>query len=115
MQVDESTVTELDTTVEQAPTEPEPPAAVPRRGLSRKTRIRLLVILVLAILAAVFFLGRYLLDSANYVSTDNAQVDGNQISVIAPATGTLINWHGGLGASSHRGRGKEGEEARPTS
>jgi multidrug resistance efflux pump len=101
VQVDESTVTELETTAGPASSEaePEPPAAVPRKGVSRKTRIRLLVIVVLAVVAAAFFLGRYFLDSANYVSTDNAQIDGNQISVNAPATGTLVNWHGGLGAS----------------
>jgi multidrug resistance efflux pump len=99
VQVSESTLTEPETAIEQAPPEPEASTPAPRKGLSRRTRIRVLVIVVLAVLAATFFLGRYFLDSANYVSTDNAQVDGNQISVNAPATGTLINWHGGLGAS----------------
>lgn len=74
-------------------------APAPRKGLSRKARTRVLVIVVLAVLAAAFFIGRYVLDSRNYVSTDNAQVDGNQISVNAPATGTLIDWRGQQGAT----------------
>lgn len=90
---------EPDTTAEQAPPEAAPDAPAPRKGISRKTRIRVLVIVILAVLAAAFFLGRYLIDSRNYVTTDNAQVDGNQISVNAPATGTLIDWRGQQGTS----------------
>lgn len=68
-----------------------------RRPMKRATRIRLLVIVALVLIAAVIFGGRYLLNTRNYVTTDNAQVDGNQISINAPATGTLVDWRGEQG------------------
>jgi multidrug resistance efflux pump len=75
---------------------PEKPAG--RRGLKRSTRVALLVILVLALLAAGVFAASYFLDARNYVSTDNAQVDGDKIAVNAPASGTLIDWRANQGA-----------------
>ena len=86
----------------------EPEAATPdsataapgrRRPLKRATKIRLLVILGLAVLAAIAFLVYYIFNTSNYVMTDNAQIDGNQISINAPATGTLIDWRGQQGTS----------------
>ena len=74
-------------------------AAPAKKGMSRKGRIRLFVILGLALLIGVAFLVRYLVDTSNYVTTDNSQVDGNQISINAPASGTLLNWRGQVGAS----------------
>ena len=74
----------------------EEPAAG-RKPMSRKARMRLLVILGVAVLVAVAFGVRYLVDTSNYVTTDNAQVDGNQISINAPASGTLLDWHGQVG------------------
>jgi multidrug resistance efflux pump len=92
--------------VTESATEPETaiPATVTeapgrRRPLKRATKIRLLVILGLAVLAAVAFLIYYIFNSSNYVTTDNAQIDGNQISINAPATGTLIDWRGQQGTS----------------
>ena len=38
------------------------------------------------------------LEARNYVSTDNAQVDGEKIAVNAPASGTLIDWRANQGA-----------------
>jgi multidrug resistance efflux pump len=70
--------------------------------LKRATKIRLLVILGLAVLAAIAFLVYYIFNTSNYVTTDNAQVDGNQISINAPATGTLINWRGQQGTELHK-------------
>jgi multidrug resistance efflux pump len=93
------TATDRDPTMDQAPVEAAPDAPSQRKRVSRKTRIRVLVILVLALLAAAFFIGRYVIDTRNYVSTDNAQIDGNQISVNAPATGILIDWQGQQGTS----------------
>lgn len=69
----------------------------PRRGLTRSTRIALIVILVVAVVAASGFAVSYLLNARNYVTTDNAQVDGDQIMISAPATGTLIDWTGTQG------------------
>jgi multidrug resistance efflux pump len=90
--------TEVTEAVEPEAAEPEgTPAKAGRPPMKRATRIRLLVILVVALVVALAFIGNYVLNTSNYVSTDNAQIDGNQISVNAPATGTLIQWRGQQG------------------
>jgi multidrug resistance efflux pump len=99
--VTENAVTESSSEPEAAP-EPAPSASVRRRPLKRATKIRLLVILVIAVLAAAAFGVYYIFNTSNYVTTDNAQVDGNQISINAPATGTLINWRGQQGTELHK-------------
>lgn len=63
-----------------------------KRPMKRATRLRLMVIGGLVLILALAFLAYYVVDTRNYVTTDNAQVDGNQISINAPATGTLIDW-----------------------
>jgi multidrug resistance efflux pump len=75
--------------------------APPRRRLKRSTRVGLVVILVLALVAAGAFGASYLLDARHYVSTDNAQVDGDKIAVNAPASGTLVDWRATQGAALH--------------
>jgi multidrug resistance efflux pump len=92
--VTEQAVTDAKST-EAAPPEPAPPTG--RRPLKRETKIRLLVIGVLALLVAAAFITYYLIESRTYVTTDNAQVDGNQISITAPTSGILIDWHGQQG------------------
>ncbi|MGH3870812.1 MAG: HlyD family efflux transporter periplasmic adaptor subunit [Pseudonocardiaceae bacterium] len=81
------------------PSEPadQPPAdgtAAPpgRRRLTRSSRIALVVILVVSLIAAGGFVTSYLLHARNFVSTDNAQIDGEKILVNAPTTGTLVDW-----------------------
>jgi multidrug resistance efflux pump len=77
----------------QQPTDGTAPAPAPaRRPLKRSTRIALIVILILALIAGTGFLASYFLNARNYVSTDNAQIDGQQILINAPTTGTLIDW-----------------------
>jgi multidrug resistance efflux pump len=88
------------TVTDAAPAEvaaPEPAAPTGRRSLKRETKIRLVVIGVLAVLVAAAFLTYYLIQSGTYVTTDNAQIDGNQISITAPTSGILIDWHGQQG------------------
>ena len=75
---------------------PQKPAG--RRSLKRSTRVALLIILVVALIATGVFAASYFLDARNYVSTDNAQIDGNRIAVNAPASGTLIDWRATQGA-----------------
>lgn len=77
-----------------------PPAG--RRGLKRSTTIGLIVIVVLALVAAAAFTLSYVLDARNYVSTDNAQIDGTQIPIVAPTGGTLVGWTGLQGAVLRR-------------
>jgi multidrug resistance efflux pump len=84
-------------------TTPEPaPSAPGKRPMKRSTRLALTIIVILAVLAALGFGGAYFLYSRNFVSTDNAQVDGDKVQVNAPATGTLVNWDGQQGAEVHR-------------
>ena len=98
----ENAVTESASEPEAAAPEPAPSAPVRRRSLKRATKIRLLVIGVLAVLAAAAFVVYYIFNTSNYVTTDNAQIDGNQISINAPATGTLIDWRGQQGTELHK-------------
>jgi multidrug resistance efflux pump len=92
----EGPITDTVTTDNGAPPEEAAPPA--KRRMKRSTRIGLAVILVLALLAAAAFVAYYILDTRNYVTTDNAQIDGNQIKVNAPTSGTLIDWRGQQGA-----------------
>lgn len=82
---------------EPASTNEHPPAPPAKRKLKRSTRIALTIIAILALLAALGFGGAYFLYSRNFVTTDNAQVDGDKIQINAPATGTLLDWRGGQG------------------
>jgi multidrug resistance efflux pump len=77
---------------DQLPTNGAANATPQRRKLKRSTRISLIVILIVAVIAAAGYGVSYFLDARNYVTTDNAQVDGNQIMINAPATGTLLDW-----------------------
>ncbi|GAA5148250.1 hypothetical protein GCM10023321_10240 [Pseudonocardia eucalypti] len=67
--------------------------------LKRSTRVALVVILAVSLLEALAFTGTYLLYSRHYVSTDNAQVDGDQIAINAPITGNVTDWKIDAGAA----------------
>jgi multidrug resistance efflux pump len=69
-----------------------------KRGMSRGTRIALIVILVIAVVAGGGVTAWYFIDAQNYVTTDNAQVDGDKISVNAPTSGTVIDWRATQGS-----------------
>jgi multidrug resistance efflux pump len=69
------------------------------RKLKRSTRISLIVILIVALIAAAGFGTSYFLNARNYVTTDNAQIDGDKIAVNAPASGTLLDWNATQGAA----------------
>jgi biotin carboxyl carrier protein len=82
--------------------QPGPPAGVSAfRRMKRSTRIAVIVIAVLALCAAAGFGASYLLYTRNYVSTDNAQVDGDRIDINAPMTGTLTRWTLSKGSPVH--------------
>jgi multidrug resistance efflux pump len=72
---------------ESAPAEP-----TQKRRMKRSTRIALLVILAVAVVGGGGVTTWYLIDAQNYVTTDNAQVDGDKISINAPTSGTVIHW-----------------------
>jgi multidrug resistance efflux pump len=88
-----------------APAQPAPAAAAEveqaapgKRKMKRSTRVALTIIVILAVLAALGFGGAYFLYSRNFVSTDNAQVDGDKVQINAPGTGTLVDWGGTQGS-----------------
>jgi multidrug resistance efflux pump len=83
----------------QQPTDGVVSAPPGGRKLKRSTRIGLIVILILALIAAAGFATSYFLNARNYVTTDNAQVDGDKIAVNAPASGTLLGWDAIQGAA----------------
>lgn len=88
---------------EQATERASPAADQPseRRGLKRRTRIGLVVILVVAVAIAGAITASYLINSRDYVSTDNAQIDGDKISINAPTSGYLVDWQVSQGAEVH--------------
>ena len=67
-----------------------PPA--PKRRMKRSTRVSLLVIALVALVVAAVLVVVYVIEGGNYVSTDNAQIDGDKITVNAPGSGTLVDW-----------------------
>jgi multidrug resistance efflux pump len=95
---DESFVAAAEQPAAAAPTQPAepvpsaaaPPAAAPKRsGPSRRVMVigGLVLLLVLAVGG-----GAYWAYANQFVSTDNAQVDGDQIAINAPAAGTITDW-----------------------
>jgi multidrug resistance efflux pump len=87
---------------ENAPAPAEEPEPSGRRPMKRSTRIALIVIVAVAVLAAIAFTVNYFVVSSRYVSTDNAQVDGTQIPIVAPASGTLVGWSATQGSELRR-------------
>jgi multidrug resistance efflux pump len=67
-----------------------PPA--PKRRMKRSTRVSLLVIALVALVVAGVLVVVYVIEGGRYVSTDNAQIDGDKITVNAPGSGTLVDW-----------------------
>jgi multidrug resistance efflux pump len=63
-----------------------------RHRLKRSTRIALVIIFIVAVVAGGAFGVSYFLNARHYVSTDNAQVDGDKIYINAPTSGWLQDW-----------------------
>ena len=59
--------------------------------------MRVAIGLVVALAAGGTFGARYVADARTFVSTENAQVDGDRIVITAPATGTLVGWRADQG------------------
>ena len=92
--------------VQTIETESEPPIATAarRRSVSRRTKIALTVIIVIALVATGGLVGSWALNNSLYVSTDNAQIDGVQLLVNAPTSGTLVNWSVDMGSTISAGQ-----------
>jgi multidrug resistance efflux pump len=70
----------------------------PKRELKRSTRIGIMIVTAMVTLQVLGFGGTYLLFSRHYVSTDNAQVDGDRVDINAPTSGLLTDWTVGQGS-----------------
>ncbi|HEY9417365.1 MAG TPA: HlyD family efflux transporter periplasmic adaptor subunit [Pseudonocardia sp.] len=77
------------------------PEKVKRKGPSKKAMI---VGGIILLIAAMVGGAAYLINASQYVTTDNAQIDGDQIQINAPTTGTVIDWHATQGAQVRRGQ-----------
>jgi multidrug resistance efflux pump len=78
------------------PANQNPPA---KQKMKRSRRLMLIVLAIVVLLGAGGGGGAYLINASHYVSTDNAQVDGDKVDINAPATGTLTDWNGEQGTS----------------
>lgn len=79
------------------------PPAKERSRLSYSRFLVINVIVLVVVVAAGVFVYNYVSNVQSYVSTDNANIDGIQVSVVAPATGVLISWDGVVGTTAHQG------------
>ncbi|WP_211241058.1 efflux RND transporter periplasmic adaptor subunit [Pseudonocardia spinosispora] len=76
-------------------TAPSPEAAPPPPAKKKMPRGRRRLLIVLGVIVGILAIGggvAYFLYSSQFVSTDNAQVDGDKIDINAPTTGTLTDW-----------------------
>jgi multidrug resistance efflux pump len=73
-----------------------------KKKLTRFTRIGLGVVVIVSLLETLAFSGSYYFYSRHYVSTDNAQVDGDKMMINAPASGILIDWTANQGVATHK-------------
>ncbi|MGG3734595.1 efflux RND transporter periplasmic adaptor subunit [Heyndrickxia coagulans] len=67
-------------------------------------RMILINIIILVILVGGGFTGYYFYNrSVSYVTTDNAYIDGQSVTIASPATGKLISWDGKEGKAFTKG------------
>lgn len=60
--------------------------------LPRVSRVLITVVSVLSIVELAGFGGTYALYSRHYISTDNAQIDGDRLAIRAPISGEVTDW-----------------------
>ncbi|WP_462413274.1 HlyD family secretion protein [Neobacillus sp. Marseille-QA0830] len=61
-------------------------------------RMIVINVILLIVLVGGGFVGYYYFnESVNYLSTDNAQISGQQVSIASPAAGKLVEWSGHTG------------------
>lgn len=70
----------------------EAAAAPEKREMKPSTRIALMVIGGVALVVAIAMIYIYVIEGRKYVTTDNAQIDGDKIAINAPSSGTLTDW-----------------------
>jgi multidrug resistance efflux pump len=63
-----------------------------KRPLPKVSRNLFILVAVLAILETAAIGGNWYLNTRHYVTTDNAQVDGDQLKINAPSDGLVTRW-----------------------
>jgi multidrug resistance efflux pump len=67
-------------------------------------RMILINVILLIILVGGGFTGYYFYNkSVTYLTTDNAQIAGQQVAISSPANGKLLNWNGKVGDTFNKG------------
>jgi multidrug resistance efflux pump len=69
--------------------EADPPA---KHKMSHFRRMAILAAVIIVVLVVAGGGGGYLVYSSRFVTTDNAQVDGDKVAINAPSAGTLTGW-----------------------
>jgi multidrug resistance efflux pump len=80
------------------------PEAKPKRQLKPAARAGLIATGIVGGVIAVGGGIAYFLYTNQFVTTDNAQIDGDQIQINAPATGTITDLHAGKGTVIRKGQ-----------
>jgi multidrug resistance efflux pump len=88
--VTDGTIEETTAAAPAAVVDTEEPAA--KRELKPSTRRALQIIGTIAAVIAVAMIYIYVVEGRKYVTTDNAQIDGDKIAINAPSSGTLTDW-----------------------
>jgi ABC-2 type transport system permease protein len=73
-------------------------------GLPRNTGRTVAAVLATALALGAFFAAAYWAAGRDVVSTDDARIDGDRITLLAPASGVLVGWQGSEGSLLRRGQ-----------
>jgi multidrug resistance efflux pump len=65
--------------------------------MNTKRLVLLNIIILIVLVGGGFAAFSYYNQTANYLSTDNAQISGQQVTIAAPANGKLMDWKGNTG------------------
>lgn len=69
------------------------------RLMNTKRLLLLNIIILIVLVAGGFEAYLYYNRTVNYLSTDNAQIAGQQVTIAAPANGKLVDWKGSVGSN----------------
>lgn len=67
--------------------------------MSMKRLLMLNIVILLVIVGGGFVIYTYYNNAANYITTDNAQIAGQQVTIAATANGKLTDWKGNVGTN----------------
>jgi multidrug resistance efflux pump len=71
--------------------------------MSTKRLLLINIIILLVLVGGGFGVYSYYNATVNYLTTDNAQIAGQQVTIAAPSNGKLTDWNGNVGKSFSAG------------